>query len=56
MEPKPVVEEAGLNAKGVQSDEADRSGDDSEAIQRPARPQRSTRGQLPSRFKDFVPK
>ena len=46
----------GRSHGGVQSDEADRSGDDSEAIQRPARPHRSTRGQLPSRFKDFVPK
>ena len=46
----------GRSHGGVQSDEADISGDDSEAIQRPARPQRSTRGQLPSRFKDFVPK
>lgn len=51
----PSTGEGGTHG-GAQSDEADRSGDDSEASQRPVRPHRSTRGQLPSRFKDFVPK
>lgn len=46
----------GESHEGAQSDEADISEGDSEVLQRPYRPQRSTRGQLPSRFKGFVTK
>lgn len=38
------------------SEDADMSGTDSEIILRPSRPQRSTRDQLPNRFKDYITK
>lgn len=49
-----AITEEGRSHGNTQSDEADISEDDSEVLRKPYRPPRSTRGQLPSRFKDFV--